>query len=76
MNRIGYIYDNGGPGVEKNSKTVFVWFERGSLGGDAYAQFNIAMCFYDGVGATKDYIQLQEIKSQKEHQFWILPSDS
>ncbi len=53
MNLIGFMYDED-KAFSKNEKLACDWYEKAALAGQRYAQYNLALCFEEGVGRNWD----------------------
>src|SRR5262245_9064790 len=49
-----------GTEVKKDDKRGVEWFEKAAEKGEARAQFNLGVCYYEGRGVTRDYAKAVE----------------
>ena len=51
------LYFMGYGGVSRNIKIAAKWYHKAALGGDAWAQLNLAMMYAEGMGMPKNYVK-------------------
>ena len=52
--RLGYYYNTGFRGIEKNQDEAVKWYRKAAEQGNADAQYALGACYVEGVGVTKD----------------------
>lgn len=52
---VGLYYKNGECGLKQDSAQAIKWFKKAAAQGDAYALFDLGMCYADGVGVKRDW---------------------
>ena len=66
LRKIGYFFEKG-LGVESNKEKAFEFYLKSARFGDYISQYNVAICYLNGVGIEKDVDKaITIIKSQLE----------
>lgn len=52
---LGWSYETGSEGLVQDDKKAIEWYQKAAEQGDASAQFNMAVMYHEGRGATQDF---------------------
>jgi hypothetical protein len=55
--QLGFLYEHGGGGLERNASEALKWYGKAADQGDATARFSIAYMYFEGSGIRKDYAE-------------------
>lgn len=60
------MYKEGGHGVEKNDRELYMWSKRGQFEHQENG-FQLGLCYYEGVGVDLDHVQARKVWSHCSH---------
>jgi len=56
-NSLGFIYESGGDGVDKDQKQAAKWYRQAAENNDSKGQMNLGRMYLHGIGVKKDLIE-------------------
>ena len=60
------MYKEGGHGIEKNDRELFMWAKRGQFEHPENG-FQLGLCYYEGIGVDRNHIYARKVWSQCAH---------